>query len=102
MAFVTVGTTEDAPAKGDLARFEVGGAAVAVANVGGGLYGVDDTCTHAECSLAEGELEDTEVVCACHGGSFEVTTGEVTSAPPAKPLSVYVVRVHGDELQIEV
>lgn len=102
MAFVTVGTAEDAPAEGELARFEVSGTAVAVANVGGVLYGLGDTCTHAECSLAEGDLEDTEVVCVCHGGSFDVTTGEVTSPPPSRPEPVYAVRVHADELQIEL
>jgi nitrite reductase/ring-hydroxylating ferredoxin subunit len=102
MAFVTVGKAEEAPAEGELARFEVSGTAVAVANVGGRLYALGDTCTHAECSLAEGDLEGTQVVCVCHGGTFEVTTGEVVAPPPTTGEPVYDVRVEGDQLQIEV
>lgn len=102
MAYVTVGTAEDAPADGELERFEVSGTAVVVANVGGVLRALGDVCTHAECSLAEGELDGNELVCPCHAGTFDVTTGEVLAAPPMKPEPVYAVRVHGDELQIEV
>lgn len=102
MAFVTVGTADDVPPPGQLARFEVDGTAVAVANVGGALHGVGDTCTHAQCSLAEGELEGTHVVCPCHMGTFDVLTGEVVAAPPSQGEPVYAVRMDGDALQVEM
>lgn len=102
MAFVTVGTADEVPPEGELARFEVDGTAVAVANVGGALHGIGDTCTHAQCSLAEGELDGTHVECPCHLGVFDVVTGEVVAAPPSKPEPVYTVRLDGDELQVEM
>jgi nitrite reductase/ring-hydroxylating ferredoxin subunit len=102
MAFVTVGKAEDAPPEGELARFELNGTAIAVANVGGGLHGIADACTHAQCSLSEGDLNGTHVVCACHVGTFDVLTGEVVAAPPRIPAPVYAVRIEGDDLQVEM
>lgn len=102
MGFVTVGSVEQAPPAGELVRVEANGTPIAVANVGGHFYAFDDTCTHAQCSLAEGELEDTEVVCPCHGGTFDVTTGKVLAAPPTQPVATYAVRLQDSELQIEV
>lgn len=102
MAFVTVGAADEVPPEGELARFEVNDTAVAVVNVGGALHGIGDTCTHAQCSLAEGDLEGTHVVCPCHMGTFDVLTGEVVAAPPREPEPVYAVRLDGDELQVEM
>lgn len=56
--FVTVGKVADVPV-GAVAAFDVKGTRIAVANVRGTLYAFDDTCTHEQCSLAEGELEET-------------------------------------------
>ena len=87
---------------GALELIEINGARITVANVDGTYYAFDDSCTHEHCSLAEGDLEGTKVICMCHGAEFDVTTGEVL-APPAKlPLKVYPVRVSDDVLHIEV
>src|SRR5690349_1336622 len=76
---------------GALALVEINGTRIAVANVDGTYYAFDDACTHEHCSLAEGDLEGTKVICMCHGAEFDVTTGAVL-APPAKlPLKVYPV-----------
>lgn len=102
MAYVTVAPASEVPDDGELARFEANGTPVAVANVGGQLYGFSDTCTHAQCSLADGELEDDQVVCPCHGGTFDVATGEVVAPPPIHDVATFPVRVEGDEVQIDV
>lgn len=102
MPFVTLAAASQAPADGEVARYDVDGTAIAVANVGGALYAFDDTCTHKQCSLSEGDLEDTQVICPCHGGAFDVATGEVTAAPPTQPLSTYDLQVEDDKLQIEL
>ena len=86
---------------GALAVFEVEGNRVAVANVGGSFHAFDDTCTHRQCSLAEGTLEGTTVTCPCHGGAFDVMTGAVLSPPPVQPVRTYAVAVDGDTLKIE-
>jgi 3-phenylpropionate/trans-cinnamate dioxygenase ferredoxin component len=89
-------------AEGELAAFDVGGARIAVANVGGTLHAFGDTCTHLHCSLAEGDLDGTVVTCPCHGSQFDVTTGGVLRGPAQEPVPSYVVRVENDILQVEV
>ena len=68
----------------------------------GTYYAFDDTCTHEQCSLAEGDLAGTTVTCMCHGAEFDVRTGEVLAPPAPMPVKVYRTRVEGDALQIEV
>jgi 3-phenylpropionate/trans-cinnamate dioxygenase ferredoxin subunit len=75
---------------------------IAIANVGGSFYAVDDTCTHQGCSLATGYLDGTTVTCLCHSSEFDVTTGAVLSGPAEDPLASYPVRIEGDDLQVEI
>jgi nitrite reductase/ring-hydroxylating ferredoxin subunit len=88
--------------KGEVAAFDVGGQRVAVANVEGSLYAFGDICTHAHCSLAEGELEGKTVTCPCHGSQFDVTTGAVLNPPATEPVPIFPLRVADDELQVEL
>ena len=99
--FVTVIDTRNIPA-GGLAVVDVRGTRIAVANVGGRFYAFDDTCTHEQCSLADGDLAGTTVTCMCHGAEYDVRTGEVLAPPAPLPVKVYRTRVDGDSLQIEV
>lgn len=78
------------------------GQAIALAAAGGSFYAFDDTCTHAQCSLSEGELDGTTIICPCHDGEFDITTGEVLDGPPDEPIVVYPVSIEGDEVRIEV
>lgn len=99
--FVTVADAAEV-SDGQLAMFDVGGERIAVANVRGMLHAFGDTCTHAGCSLAEGELEGTVVTCPCHGSRFDVTTGEVLRGPAQKPVQSYATRVESQALQVEI
>ncbi len=100
-AFVTVLDAKDVPRNGMVA-VDVGGTRIAVANAHGVFYAFDDTCTHEQCSLAEGDLDGTTVTCMCHGAQFDVRTGAVLAAPAILPVKAYRIRVDGDALQIEV
>jgi len=99
--WVRVASTADL-AEGDLASFEVGGTYVAVARVDGEYYAFDDTCTHRACSLSEGELDGTTVVCPCHAGEFDVRTGEVLDGPPPEGVATFPARAAGDSIEIAV
>ena len=99
--FATVAKAGDIPS-GELAAFNVEGTQIAIANVDGTFYAFDDTCTHAACSLADGDLEGATVVCPCHLGQYDLSTGEVLDGPPPDPVGVYPVRVVEGELQVEV
>jgi nitrite reductase/ring-hydroxylating ferredoxin subunit len=86
--------------QGEMRAFDVRGTRIAVANVGGAFYGFDDTCTHMRCSLAEGDLEETTVICPCHGAEFDVRSGAVLQGPARKPLATYETRVEGGNLEV--
>jgi nitrite reductase/ring-hydroxylating ferredoxin subunit len=98
--YVTVGTAADL-SEGEMRAFEVGGRRVTVARVGGSLHAFDDTCTHRQCSLAGGDLEEATVTCPCHGSQFDVTTGEVLNPPATEPVAIHRLRVEEDEIQVE-
>jgi nitrite reductase/ring-hydroxylating ferredoxin subunit len=97
--FITVGSPDDVP-DGEMRMFQVGGEDVAVANVDGEYFAFGDTCTHRQCSLSEGDLEDTSVVCPCHGSTFDIKSGEVLAPPATEAIPVFDVRVEGGELQV--
>jgi len=84
----------------EMLAFDVHGTEIAVANVGGEFHAFDDTCTHLGCSLAEGDLEETTVICACHGSEFDVRSGEVLQGPAREPVGTYETRVEGGNLEI--
>jgi nitrite reductase/ring-hydroxylating ferredoxin subunit len=97
---VRVGDAGDV-AEGTIRAFDVQGTAVSVANVGGQLYAFDDACTHAYCSLAEGELKGTTVTCLCHFSQFDVRTGDVLNGPADEPVRSRAVAVEGGALLVE-
>ena len=99
--FVAVVRADDLR-EGDMWAFDVQDTKIAVANVGGTFYAFDDTCTHMECSLAQGDLEETTVICSCHGSEFDVTSGEVLAPPAREPVGSYETRVVGENVEIKV
>lgn len=99
--FVIVANIGDVE-EGELASFHVGATQVAIANVDGALYAFGDVCTHAQCSLAEGELDGTTVTCPCHGSEFDITTGAVRNPPATEPVPIFPVRVEGEAIQVQV
>ena len=90
----------DALEEGGMRAFDVRGTRVAVANIAGTFHAFDDTCTHLQCSLAEGDLEDTTVICPCHGSEFDVRSGEVLQGPAREPVETYETRIEGGSLEV--
>lgn len=99
MDYVTVAKTTDLQ-PGEMKAVKVSRRIVGLANVDGEFLAFDDTCTHEEASLTEGELFDDIVECPLHGACFNIRTGAVESFPATRPLPVFDVRVVGDEVQI--
>lgn len=85
---------------GSIVRVEAGGHVIAVANVDGEFFAIDDTCSHEEASLSEGGLTGDVVVCARHGARFNVKTGRVLSLPAVRSVATYAVKVEGDEVLV--
>jgi len=62
------------------------------------VYATDDTCSHAEASLCEGEYHGYIVTCPRHGGQFDIRTGHAVKMPAISPIDVFPVRVEGEDV----
>jgi 3-phenylpropionate/trans-cinnamate dioxygenase ferredoxin subunit len=100
MAFVKVATVDEIQ-PGQAKQVTVNGRLVAVFNVAGTLYAIEDTCPHRGGPLFEGEVEGTEVVCPWHGARFELTTGTHLSPPASRDVACFKVQVVGNEIQVD-
>ena len=91
-------------APGSATKFDVGGRAVAVVRIGDDVYASGDTCSHADVSLSEGEVdvEACEIECWKHGSAFSLETGEPQTLPATKPVPVYDVRVVDGDIVLTV
>jgi len=81
---------------------DVKGKTIAVFNLGGEFYAIDDTCSHEEGPLSEGFVEGDEVECPWHAARFNIKTGAHTCAPAYEDVAKYRVRVSGDDVEVEV
>lgn len=97
--WVDVARVEDLP-PGSTRVVDVDGALVAVFNLGGEYYAIEDVCTHDGGELASGALEGEEIVCPRHGARFNIKTGAVTAPPAYEPVATFPVRVHEGTVQV--
>jgi 3-phenylpropionate/trans-cinnamate dioxygenase ferredoxin subunit len=99
--FVTVAKVSDT-APGRISVHEVDGKRVALCNVNGEFYAIDDVCTHDGGPLDQGVLEGDRVECPRHGAKFDVKTGRAVVLPAVRPVKTYHVAVDGDEVKVRV
>ena len=100
--FVRVGTKADFEESGTGKGVEVGGQRIAIFNVGGSYYAIEDTCPHRGGPLSEGTLTGDEVTCPLHDSRFNVKTGAVTAPPAQEGVRSFPVRVTGNDLEIGI
>ena len=75
---------------------------IAVFLVDGSVFAIGDRCSHAEASLAEGEVFDHEVECPRHGSTFDLRTGEPHTLPATKPVPTYSVSIEDGNVYVEL
>ena len=92
MKWVEVGPLAEL-ASGRGVRVDVGEHRVALFRIEDAVYAIGDRCSHAEASLAEGEVFDLEVECPRHGSEFHLTSGEPGSLPATRPVPLYDVKI---------
>ncbi len=87
---------------GQARRYDVDGHRIALVRVGDDFYAIGDRCSHANYSLAEGEVfpDELEIECWKHGSTFSLVTGQPQSLPATKPVPVYEVKVAGDDVMV--
>ena len=87
---------------GEVRVFDVGVERIALCNVKGSFYAIENTCTHDDGPLGEGTLDGAEVVCPRHGARFDVRSGAVTRMPAVQPVRTFPVRVEGTEIYVRI
>ncbi|MEI7643676.1 MAG: non-heme iron oxygenase ferredoxin subunit [Chloroflexales bacterium] len=102
MPAIQIGSLADVP-EGSVRRFALGGTPVAVFHIGGVLYALADTCSHANASLSAGEIDPDELCVACplHGSPFDLRSGRPRTLPAFKPVTTYKVWAEGNALFVE-
>ncbi len=89
---------------GDAQRFVVGSHKICLVRVREDFYAIGDTCSHADYSLSEGEVDADalQIECWKHGSCFSLKTGEPDTLPATRPVPTYDVVVEGDDVWVVV
>ena len=98
---VRVAETKDLT-PGKATAVDVEGNRIAVFNVDGTFYAIDDTCPHAGGPLSEGQVNDCKVTCPWHEANFDLKTGDVLSPPAFEGVKSYKVVVEGNDVKVEL
>ncbi|MGD2101817.1 MAG: non-heme iron oxygenase ferredoxin subunit [Acidimicrobiia bacterium] len=83
-------------------RVTVGDRRIALFRVGDDVYAIGDRCSHAEASLAEGEIWDMSVECPRHGSEFDLRTGQPGALPATTPVPTYDVEIEDGTVYLEL
>lgn len=99
--FVIVGSAVDLP-PGERTVVRVGRDFVAVFNVGGRFYAVEDRCSHEDVPLSDGFVHEADrtIECVQHGAIFDLATGKDLAPPAVSPVRVYETRIEDGVLQV--
>ena len=67
--------------------------AIAVFNIDGAYYAIEDVCTHDGGELAGGPVDGFEIECLRHGARFDLRTGAALCPPAYTPTVVFPVKL---------
>jgi 3-phenylpropionate/trans-cinnamate dioxygenase ferredoxin subunit len=95
--FIKVAARADLPPGGKMV-IDVDGRPIALFHVDGGVYAIDDVCTHDGGPLADGKLTGCLIECPRHGARFDVRTGHPMSMPAFEPVTRHTVEVRGEDI----
>jgi len=100
--FVKVGTKAEFEDLEGGKLVEAGGQNLAIFNIAGTYYAIENTCPHRGGPLAEGMMAGEEVICPWHGSRFNVKTGAVLTPPAQRGVKSFTVRVTGNDVEVEI
>lgn len=80
---------------------DIDGAQIAVFNINGEYFAIEDVCTHDGGELASGVLEGDQIICPRHGARFCVRTGEALTAPAYEATAKFPLRVENNVIQVK-
>ena len=91
---------DDEIAPGEYRVVEIDDAQIAVFNVDGEFYAIEDVCTHDYETLTGGCIEGDEIICPRHGARFNIRTGEALTPPAYEPVATLPVRIENGRVQV--
>jgi 3-phenylpropionate/trans-cinnamate dioxygenase ferredoxin subunit len=83
-------------------EFDFDAAVALVRTADGGVYALNDNCTHEDYSLSEGWVEDHQIECALHGSRFDLRSGQPDVPPAVVPVRTYPVEVQGEDVYVDL
>jgi len=88
--------------EGDVQLLEHNGNPIAIFHLEDGYYAIDNTCSHEEASLSEGEIENGKIECPLHGAIFDIRTGKNLLLPAVLPVKAYPVKIENGAIYVEI
>lgn len=68
----------------------------------GDIHAIGDTCSHADISLSEGDVEGCAIECWGHGSQFDLRSGQPLQLPAYDPVPVFAIELDGDDVYVDV
>jgi len=99
MAFLRAARKDEIPA-GAIREYQIDGKTVALANVDGKFYAIDNVCLHHGGPLGGGVLNGRAVTCPWHGWEYDVTSGKMTQNP-AVGVNCYKLEIRGEDIFVD-
>ena len=87
---------------GTTLRLDVGEEGICLVRVGDQFHAVSDRCSHANVSLSEGDVDESECTVECwkHGSTFSLIDGQPQCLPATQPVKVFRVTRDGDDVVV--
>jgi 3-phenylpropionate/trans-cinnamate dioxygenase ferredoxin component len=92
---------ESALAIGENVVVDVDGVDVAIFNIDGEFYAIQDMCTHDGGEIVSGILDGDEIICPRHGARFCIKTGKVKSPPAYEDIACYEIRLNNERIEVK-
>ena len=81
---------------------DAGHTRVALFDIGGTIFCIEDVCTHDDGPVAEGPVHGDVIECPRHGARFDIRTGAVLSMPAVVPIRTFPAKVDGDDVLVDL
>lgn len=99
--YTKVARLQDIPL-GEARIFNVEDESIALCNVEGAIYAINNTCSHDDGPLGDGKLNCFEIECPRHGARFDVRSGQATAMPAAVGIDTFETKLDGDDIYVKL
>src|SRR5262249_12830207 len=94
---------DDIPSRGEGWAVTLNGAVIAIFNLDGQFYAIDDACPHSGAArLSQGFVSGDTVECPLHQSCFDLRTGRVLCPPATQDVRTYPTRIEGGSIFVQL